>query len=946
MNIKATLEGTANTNEGVKPKRTSSVDDITGYLETFEGVAIIGWAANKAAFGEKIEVDVIADGYLVTKAVANIFRADLLHEGIGDGKHGFKITLPESIFDGNNHSIEVRVAKNGQLLSGSPKAFHGAVAERCTVRLDGSALVGQAKLPADIDSGLSLVVSEGEQVIGTGVSEPNGSSPTAIKFRLPLPSTVFDGRPHVFSVRSIEPALTLADLAIITPHMLTPESVLQKYAREGLKPSVATAAGYRYESLARAVESLSASTAESQSSVMERLKQLSHAHARLVRGFSDSDKTFDPLVFPEVDKPDVSIVIPVHNKFPVTYHCLASLILAANRASFEVILVDDGSKDDSTRIPELIKGVQYIRNDEAEGFIRACNRGAELARGKYIVMLNNDTEVTANWLDELMWPFEHFDRVGMTGAKLLYPDGTLQEAGGIVWNTGDPWNYGRQSNPHDPRYNYSRQVDYLSGACIMLPQALWKELSGFDEIYIPAYFEDTDLAFRVRDKGLKTIYVPFAQVIHFEGVSSGTSTESGTKRFQEINRPKFKKRWVDACQHNGKVGVDLEINKDRNVRFRALVLDAETPMPDQNAGSYAAIQEMRMLQSLGFKCTFVPTNVAWMGHYTEALQRMGVECLYSPYIGSINEVIEKRGREFDLIYITRYYVAQQYIDLIRQHSPKARIVMNNADLHFLRELRAGLQAKNKEAVELSLKTRDNELKVMSKVDLVLSYTEVEKAVIISHNLDATQVAKCPWVTDITSKVPGFEERIDIAFLGGYNHHPNTEAVEWFAQRVMPLLRNSLRGVKFSVYGSHVPKSLMALAEKFEDIVIEGWVPSVDMVYNTCRVFIAPLQAGAGIKGKVIGALAHGVPCVLSPVAAEGILLRDKIDASIASRPEDWVTAISRLYTDQQSWAAMSQQAIGFAQVQYGFEKGVSQMQEALQQVELFTTAENETLAMH
>ena len=560
-------------------------------------------------------------------------------------------------------------------------------------------------------------------------------------------------------------------------------------------------------------------------------------------------------------------------------------------------------------------------------------------------MLNNDTEVTAGWLDELLWAFEHFDNVGLAGAKLLNQDGTLQEAGGIVWNTGDPMNYGRQANPRDPRYNYARQVDYLSGACIMLPLPLWNELGGFDETFMPAYFEDTDLAFRVRDKGYKTVYTPFSQVIHFEGVSSGTSTASGIKQFQEINRPKFKKRWVGAVRNNGKVGVDLELNKDRNVEFRALVLDAETPMPDQNAGHYAAIQEIRVLQTLGFKCTFVPQNLAWMGHYTEALQRMGVECLFAPFTNSINDVIEKRGSEFNLIYITRYYVAQHYIDLIRTHAPQAKIVMCNADLHFLRELRAALLAKSSEVLARAVATRDAELATMRRVDLVLSYTDVEKAVILSHNLDSTRVAKCPWVTDVVSEVPGFETRTDIAFLGGFNHHPNAEAVVWFVDMVMPLLREALPGVKFRVYGSKVPESLQLLAAKNEDLVIEGWVPTVDAVYNTCRVFIAPMQSGAGIKGKVIGALAHGVPCVMSTIAAEGISFGDGVDACIAGKPEEWVEAISLLYQNPQVWADMSRQALVFSKDQYGFAKGVEEMREALQDAEIFTDTENMALVL-
>jgi glycosyltransferase involved in cell wall biosynthesis len=463
---------------------------------------------------------------------------------------------------------------------------------------------------------------------------------------------------------------------------------------------------------------------------------------------------------------------------------------------------------------------------------------------------------------------------------------------------------------------------------------------------VPAYFEDTDLAFQVRELGYKTVYTPFSQVIHFEGISNGKSVESSTKRFQEINRPKFKARWGVACRNHGAEGVDIELNKDRNVVFRALVLDAETPRPDLNAGSYAAIKEMEMLQALGFKCTFVPQNMAWMGRYTETLQRMGIECLYSPFGSNINQIIEQRGREFDLVYITRYYVARDYIDSIRQFAPNAKIVLMNCDLHFLREIRAAIHINNEEDLNKAKQTRDDELEVMTKVDLVLSYTDVEKAVIMSHNMGSTKVAKCPWVCDVTAEVKPFTSRVDIAFLGGFNHKPNIEAVEWFIQKVMPLLEPTLPEVRFRVYGSNVPQQLLDLAKKSKNVVIDGWVADVAEVYNSCRVFLAPLQSGAGIKGKVIGALCYGLPCVLSTIAAEGISIGDGVHAAIANTPEQWANRITQLYTDEKVWSNMSTNALAFATSNYGMEKGVEEMQSALLEAGVFTTAENKTLVWH
>jgi GT2 family glycosyltransferase/glycosyltransferase involved in cell wall biosynthesis len=926
------------------------VHDFRGNFDACGPTLITGWLNDKNDSEAMFEVEVRVDGMPVACTKADLFRMDLLESGMRGGLCAFQLPLPEVLYDGAEHVVELREMSSGFLLPGSPRKLEATAALRGDIHLKDGVLVGSARLRANspYPSALEVLDVQSGQIVATGRTERDGNDERFIRFNIPLPASVFDGRAHGFHIQAKDHAVLVQSIAVVMPFVSTPESALLRYARHGLAPSVGAAAGMRYDSLTKAMQYLAQNeqqtTATTGLTLVEQLAQLTRVHAQIVRGFDARDKVFEPLVFPKWEQPIASIVIPVHNKFHVTYHCLASLLLAPNRATFEVILVDDGSSDATLQVPETVKGIHYVRNDTSQGFIRSCNRGGTFARGQYIVMLNNDTEVTANWLDELLWPFDNFQGVGMTGAKLLYPDGTLQEAGGIVWDTGNPWNYGRNANARDPRYNYTRQTDYLSGACLMLPTTLWNEIGGFSERYVPAYFEDTDLGFQVRERGFKTVYTPLSQVFHFEGVSNGTNVSSGMKRFQEINRPKFKSRWNSAFRGNGREGVDVELNKDRNVALRALIIDAQIPMPDQDAGSYAAVQEIRMLQALGFKCTFVPQNLAWMGHYTQDMQRMGVECLFAPFQTSINQVLEERGNEFDLVYITRYYVAKGYLDMIRQRAPRAKIVLMNADLHFLRELRLALQTKNAEDMAKSLQTREEELAVMRKVDLVLSYTDVERAVILSHNLDSTKVAKCPWVTEIASNVPGWDARSDVAFLGGYNHVPNVQAVEWFAKQVMPVMRQKLPGVKFHVYGSQMPDSFAELAAGHDDIVLHGWVPTVQAVYDSCRVFVAPLQTGAGIKGKVIGALAHGVPTVMTPIAAEGLSLSAGVDAAIAAQPAEWVNAIAKVYNDPKAWQKMSAGALEFARNQYGYDQAVRQMKQALEEAEFFVNITDKALA--
>ncbi len=210
-----------------------------------------------------------------------------------------------------------------------------------------------------------------------------------------------------------------------------------------------------------------------------------------------------PDQMPCASNPEVSIVIPVYNKWAYTAACLRSLAETSCAAGFEVIVVDDQSTDETAQRLPAVNGLVHLRNEQNLGFVGSCNRGAEQARGRYIVMLNNDTQVLDGWLDALLETFERYPDTGLAGARLVYPDGSLQEAGGIVFRDGSGWNYGRDDDPDRPDYQFVREVDYCSGACIMLPTGLFRELGGFDSHYAPAYYEDTDLAFRVRARGLK-----------------------------------------------------------------------------------------------------------------------------------------------------------------------------------------------------------------------------------------------------------------------------------------------------------------------------------------------------------------------------------------------------------------------------------------------------------
>ena len=538
------------------------------------------------------------------------------------------------------------------------------------------------------------------------------------------------------------------------------------------------------------------------------------------------------------------------------------------------------------------------------------------------------------WLDELVSQHEADSSVGMTGSKLLNLDGTLQEAGGIVWSNGEPWNAGRNANPYDCSWNYVRQVDYVTGAALCISRNVWEKVGRFSEEYAPCYYEDTDLSFKVREAGYKVLYVPHSEVIHFEGQSHGTDVSKGLKQYQKVNEATFRRAWFNSYKHGTKPSLsNLHLEKDRNIEQRILVIDYATPMEGVDAGSHAALKEIEMMIALGFKVTFVPQNLAIMGLHTKKLQNMGVEVLYVPFYYSLDDVLNRRLEEMDAVYITRYEVAKNYIERIKAENKP--VLFNNADLHFLREMRAALLKNDQEAMDEALLTRDEELAVCEAVDAILTYNTTEQAVISSHLAKTCNMHTTPWVVDPKPSGKGFSDRSGIAFLGGYGHKPNVEAVEFMVEQVMPKLKAVRPDITFTVYGSKMPKEFKQFACDNVDIV--GFAESLDKVYNEHRIFIAPLLSGAGIKGKVLDALAYATPTILTDVAAEGTGLTNGINTIIANDSEAWVQAITKLYDDEILWKRFSETSKLLAQENYSFVSGVSRFRKIFESVGIFTS---------
>ncbi|MBC7339106.1 MAG: glycosyltransferase [Firmicutes bacterium] len=628
-------------------------------------------------------------------------------------------------------------------------------------------------------------------------------------------------------------------------------------------------------------------------------------------------------------EPDVSIVIVNWNGLGMLQTCLEAVRANSGPAErYEIVVVDNGSTDGSAEFLAAQADVRLVSNTSNVGFTLASNQGAEVARGRYLVFLNNDTRPQPGWLDALIAAAAPPD-VGAVGAKLVYPDGRLQEAGGIIFADGSGWNYGRGSNPDLREFSEPGDVDYCSAAALLVKAHVFWAAGAFDPRYAPAYYEDSDLCFAIRNRGWRVIYEPRAVVQHVEGATAGRDLTSGLKRYQVVNKQKFVDKWAAVLQRQYPARLECVPLAARRVPpLRILVVDVVPPVYDRASGSQRLFQIVQMLLEEGHSVAFFCWKSSGLETYVSLLRRMGVVVVGGDDVrGGEQGKLERLAvllASFapNVVWIEGYQLAALCTPVVRQVAPEACLVLDTVDLHFVRERRLEEVGGNPTGGGWQ-RTRDEELSACANADVVITVTELERDLVRSL-VPAVRVAMIPNVHEPHPIGSSFSRRSGLIFVGNFFHHPNLDGVGWFLEAVWPLIVREEPAMTMRIVGNAPPPVLRQLCSQAElaggSITLIGYVPDVLPYLGEARVSVAPLRAGAGMKGKIAEALAAGLPVVSTSVGAEGMGLQDGKHVLIADNPEAFAEAVLRLYRDRDLWHDLSMRGLALVKERYGFDK--------------------------
>ncbi|MEZ5333450.1 MAG: glycosyltransferase [Thermoanaerobaculia bacterium] len=513
-------------------------------------------------------------------------------------------------------------------------------------------------------------------------------------------------------------------------------------------------------------------------------------------------------------------------------------------------------------------------------------------QGDIVVCLDARVRVAADWLDRLAATFEDFADVGMVGARVVDEAGRIVAQGGVVDRDGVP----RPCRPATEGGDASRarEVDYVGFECLAVDRALALRLGAFRSDLGSREHRWADLCLRARAAGA-AVYVQPAAIARL--------TQRVAEEADARNDVLLGQTWRDVIESRPATADPVALLESLDRRPRLLVVDHRLPTPDQDSGSLRMGHALRLLREIGYRVTFVPANLKRFEPYACDLEALGIEVVSAPVDRTVGGYLERVGDAFEVALVSRAHIAAEHLDAVREHCPSARVVFDTVDLQFLRLQRQAELEKDEDLRVRAGEARAREVALARKADLTLVVSDVEKE-LLAHEAPDLEVRVLSNIHHVYGAGKRFEERSGLLFIGGFEHPPNVDAVLWLVEEILPLVHRRLPDVHASIIGSKPTTEVRELAS--ERVTIAGYVPDVAPYFERARLSVAPLRYGAGVKGKVNQSLAHGLPCIATSCAAEGMGLTTGQDVLIADDAASFADAIVRAYSDAALWGRLSE----------------------------------------
>jgi GT2 family glycosyltransferase/glycosyltransferase involved in cell wall biosynthesis len=600
--------------------------------------------------------------------------------------------------------------------------------------------------------------------------------------------------------------------------------------------------------------------------------------------------------------PVVSVIIVATGAAPDLLGCLRALAANTKDVPFEVIVVENGVEPStSDDLAFGVSGVTIVRSGVNRGFAGGSNLGARHARGVYLVLLNDDAEPQPGWLAPLVEAAE-VPGVGAVGGRVLLSDGTLQEAGSIIWKDGSSYGVGRDLPGDAVSLRFRRRVEYCSALSFLVRRDLWEELGGLDEGYFPAYYEDVDFCLRIAEHGSAVLYEPRSVVRHYESRSS-------TQRYKEFlcitHRLKLIERWPNVFEgpsHAEPIdgdSVEEAIHLAMGSPPRVLLIDDRLPDPRLGSGYSRMFDVVREISAAGYRVSVLPTAGAESD--PDLLGTLGVGVVTEP----LAEHLRRRSARYEVVIISRPHNFARYGWMVRELQPDAHLCYD-AEALFHRRLEAQAELAGPGAVREALcnaadEARTVEAEIACSVDTIVCVSADEAAALRALGAREPSVVE-PWLGELTLTPAGFAERSDVFLVAGWlagPESPNVDGLLWFVREVLPIVRARVPWARVRVSGPAPPK--VALDVGGRGISFEGQISDMAEFYGRTRACIVPLRYGAGVKIKTVEALQYGVPTVATSVGAEGIDLRGTEALLVADDARDFGLGLISLLTDRVAW---------------------------------------------